>query len=98
MLVRLNVDLWYKNWKSVPAKQKENIIPVIEESFEYKDLDDDNDDLANVRDGIPRTVADIYSNQKNELNKYFTLSGGNKNALDLATTLSKVPNQMDAAT
>ncbi|PON90357.1 hypothetical protein TorRG33x02_138260 [Trema orientale] len=68
------------------------------EFFEYKDLDEDNDDLANMRDSILRTVADIYSNWNTELNEHFKLIGGGKNTLDLAMARSRVPNEMDVAT
>ncbi|PON53910.1 hypothetical protein PanWU01x14_199070, partial [Parasponia andersonii] len=83
--------------QSVPAEQKGKIIHVVEEFFEYIDLDDDNDDLANVRDGTLRTAANIYNNWRTELNKYFTLIRGDKNALDLAMPRFKVPNEMDVA-
>ncbi|PON38039.1 hypothetical protein TorRG33x02_345980 [Trema orientale] len=66
--------------------------------FEYKDLDDDCDDLAHVRDGILRIAADIYSNWKSDLNEHFRLIGGDKNAFHLVKPRSKVPNEMDAAT
>ncbi|PON35470.1 hypothetical protein PanWU01x14_336240 [Parasponia andersonii] len=69
-----------------------------QEFFEYKDLDDDNDDLANARDDVLRTVTNIYTNRKTELSEHFRLIGGGKNALDLEMGRSKVPNKMDVVT
>ncbi|PON79161.1 hypothetical protein PanWU01x14_012770 [Parasponia andersonii] len=53
----INVDPWYKNLKSILAEQKGKIIPVVEEFFEYKELNDDNNNLDNIKDCILRTVV-----------------------------------------
>ncbi|PON56624.1 hypothetical protein PanWU01x14_180370, partial [Parasponia andersonii] len=47
-------------------------------------------------DDILKIVTDIYNNWNTKLNEHFRLVVGNKNTLDLATTCSKVPNEMNA--
>ncbi|PON85870.1 hypothetical protein TorRG33x02_183340, partial [Trema orientale] len=52
---------------------RESFSDASQDFFEYEDLDNDSDDLANVRNNILKTVADIYINRKTELNEHFRL-------------------------